>query len=162
LQAKLSAWGVSLQYGPDIVLSALAPIVSVLISLYGLDTWMRTIRNNRVEDLIGAINDLKGSAGRCESSWRERHLELFWRDWREMWDAWSKFRRAYVIVLRYYPQLADALDPEAARQLINGVYPTAGHQPSDSEFRTFVERVHTKMDRLEAVLPRPRMWVFWT
>lgn len=87
--------------------STFAPAVTVAIAFWAANTWQRTLRNQRADECLGAIFELRAAIEDCHA--------LAWEinDDDKINDAilgvrktsWRRFDQAYAVARRYYPEL---------------------------------------------------------
>ena len=82
-------------------------LIGIVIAIYGLTTWRRTLKNQRTDECLASIYAVVGLAHRCLSLKEEDAPPgKFWEAYGEAWNSHREFSSRWAI-LRRYPHQSD-------------------------------------------------------
>jgi hypothetical protein len=100
------------------IASALFTAVAGGAAVYAATTWLKGLKNERIDNALSAVHDLdridRVVAIRGGESPEQR--KLLWKSYNEAWDSRSRFNQAYVVAQRYDEGLQQFNAPNEATE----------------------------------------------
>ena len=84
------------------VVSAGLAVLTLGVAVYATNTWLRGIRNERIDKALEAVHDLRDRINRVVAIRASPNRDSVWRAYSEAWDSRSRFNQAYEVARRYY------------------------------------------------------------
>ena len=92
-------------------IAAIAAVATAIIAAYASRSWRLGLQWQREDECISALYSCSAAIGRAVSL-KSQRKEILWSSYRDAWDRWTEFRRAYAVVSRYRTTLSsNMLEP---------------------------------------------------
>jgi hypothetical protein len=140
------------------VVTACVAVFTACVAVYATNSWLRGIRNERIDKALEAVHDLRDRINRVVAIRASPNRDSVWRAYSEAWDSRSRFNQAYEVARRYYPKRLLQATPREFTACLDDLKVHIDNGCDATVADRFRDRVSGIVDRTAKALQETSWW----